>query len=346
MFKHHVLSRLLLAGCVGWPLSGLAESALDADCVMQMAEQADAALTLAELRQACRIVPASEQQSAVSEPDSIAESEPVSGTVESRLEAESESVMRPFGLMAHKPNYVLVGTYNSKGWSDRPLAQSDSRTSSYKHVEAQFQVSIKVPLGIDWFNGHMDWYAAYTNRSFWQVYDHVDSEPFRETNHEPETWLQFKNDWTLFGFRNSVNAVGIVHQSNGQSGDLSRTWNRLYADFIFEKGRWAVGIKPWTEIFKKYGEEDNPDIDDYMGRGEIRAAYANKGHVLSAMLRNQIESDFDRGAVELSWSFPVFRYPYMKGYVQYFSGYGESLLDYNRKVNRIGIGISITDWLQ
>ena len=63
------------------------------------------------------------------------------------------------------------------------------------------------------------------------------------------------------------------------------------------------------------------------------------------MLRNQLESGFKRGAVELGWSFPVFDYPYLKGYVQYFYGYGESLIDYDRKVNRIGVGISVTDWI-
>lgn len=63
------------------------------------------------------------------------------------------------------------------------------------------------------------------------------------------------------------------------------------------------------------------------------------------MLRNQIESGFDRGALEFGWSFPVFDYPFLKGYFQYFYGYGESLIDYDRKVKRLGIGISITDRL-
>ncbi len=64
------------------------------------------------------------------------------------------------------------------------------------------------------------------------------------------------------------------------------------------------------------------------------------------MTRNQVESGFDEGALELSWSFPVFDYPYLKGYIQYFHGYGESLVDYDRRVNRIGIGIALTDWLE
>ncbi len=311
---------------------------LNPACVMQMANEASAGTTLAEVRQRCQVVAGEEGTRPIHE-------QPGMGTVEKRLEAEDDSVLRPFSLMTHKPNYVLAAAYNSEGWADRVLEQDSSQTTSYEDYEAQFQVSIKVPLGIGLFSDRVDVYAAYTNRSFWQVYDHVDSEPFRETNHEPEAWLQMKNDWTVFGFRNSINSIGIVHQSNGQSGDLSRTWNRLYGNFVFEKGDWALSYKPWVWIFQEYGEVDNPDIDDYMGHGEFRAAYAHGGHVITGMIRNQFESGFDRGAVELSWSFPVFDYPYLKGYVQYFNGYGESLIDYNRKVNRIGIGISVTDWL-
>ena len=114
---------------------------------------------------------------------------------------------------------------------------------------------------------------------------------------------------------------------------------------LFERGNWALAVKPWLWVSPDKASSDNPDIDDYMGHGELRLVYGNNGHVFSAMMRNQLESGFDRGAAELSWSFPVFSYPYLKGYIQYFHGYGESLIDYNHKVNRLGIGISVTDWL-
>jgi phospholipase A1 len=355
----HVFKAGAILCCALWATAGSnslsAEPAtpakLDNDCVLRLAEQGDGQMTLDAVRAACSLPVSEVGPEAGFEPgtelaQSAIETEAEVRPVEQRLEAEREEALRPFSLMAHKPNYMLVGAYNSKGWSDYSSEQFPGVSTSFKEVEAQFQASIKVPLWIGMFNDRADLYAAYTNRSFWQVYDHIDSEPFRETNHEPEAWLQFRNDWKVFGFTNSVNSVGLVHQSNGRGGDLSRAWDRMYGNFVFEKNYWAVGIKPWVWLIADKKDSDNPDIEDYMGHGEFRLAYANNGHTISAMFRNQLESGFDRGAVELSWSIPVFQYPYLRAYIQYFNGYGESLIDYNQKVNRIGIGISVTDWLQ
>ena len=327
--------------CIAAPPVCAAPPVLDQACVMGLAETADDATTLAEIRERCAISSDSavEPEELVSQQVDESQDTDVDADislVEQRLAAEREAAARPFSILAHKPNYFLVAAYNFEGW------ESDIENND---VESQFQLSLKVPLAVGLFGDRMDLYGAYTNRSFWQMYNSDNSEPFRETNHEPELWAQFRNDWQIWGLTNSVNAFGWVHQSNGRSGDFSRSWNRIYANFLFERGRWAFVIKPWVWVSKDRDKSDSPDIDEYMGHGELRLAYGRKGHVFSAMMRNQLESGFDRGAVELSWSFPVFNYPYLKGYVQYFYGYGESLIDYNNKVNRLGIGISVTDWL-
>lgn len=314
-------------------IDGASADTLDSSCVLRMAETAAEDMTLAELRSVCRL----EQDPSIAE--TAKASITVGGATEKRLDAEREAILRPFTVMAHRPNYVLPIAVNTKEWNS-----GDSEFPAMDE-ETQFQLSLKVPLAIDLIGNRMDLYAAYTNRSFWQVYDGDNSRPFRETNHEPEIWAQFRNDWRVFGLINTVNSVGLVHQSNGREEPFSRSWNRAYASFVFERDHWAFQLRPWLWLRGNSEDSDNPDITDYMGHGEWRLAYGRNGHVFSLMSRNNLESGFDRGALELSWSFPMFNYPYLKGYLQLFSGYGESLIDYNNKVTRIGLGISITDWL-
>jgi len=305
-------------------------------CMTQLLQQADDSTTVGELREKC----VNQAQA-----DAVQASEQEQTAVDIRLKKDRENVLQPFTLMAHKPSYYLFGAYNQRGYSTEYYERHfDKPDVTFDDTEAQFQFSLKIPLGVDLFKT-FDIYAAYTNRSFWQLYNEDISRPFRETNHEPEAWLQFTPGWEIFGFKNSANAIGVVHQSNGRGGELSRSWNRIYANFVFQRGNFALGFKPWIRLSEADEDDDNPDITDYLGHYELRAGYKWKQQVFSIMSRNNLESGFDRGAVELGWSFPLWNYPYLKGYIQYFNGYGESLIDYNQRVNRIGIGISLTDWL-
>lgn len=315
----------------------------DEQCLLEMLKNGQADQTLGEIRTACALV---DPDADKDEKELAAKAETETGVARQRMTAERQAASSPFSILAHKPNYFLVGAYNAEGW-DPALYQAASNDPDYqnKDVEGQFQISLKVPLALDLLGDKMDIYGAYTNRSFWQMYNGKYSEPFRETNHEPELWLQFSNDWQVLGLTNVVNTFGYVHQSNGRGEKLSRSWDRLYANFIFEKDDFALSFKPWIWVSVDKTVSDNPDITDYMGHGELRTAWRRGGHVYSMMLRNQLESGFERGALEIGWSFAVFDYPYLKGYLQYFYGYGESLIDYDHKVNRIGIGISMTDWL-
>ena len=304
-------------------------------CISEMAELASDSTTIGELRSQCR--------SRITENTTNDQKNQIP-VIAKRLKQDRENVLQPYTLMAHKPNYALLGAYNSHGYDATVYQeQLDNPSFDLNDVEAQFQISVKFPLLINVFDT-FDLYSAYTNHSFWQLYE-KDSSPFRETNHEPEAWLQFNPKWEFFGFTNTANLLGFVHQSNGQGGIISRSWNRIFANFLVERGGLALSFKPWFRISEDESSDDNPDITDYLGHFEIRAAYKWKEHVFSAMSRNNLESGFDKGAIELSWSFPLWDYPYLKGYVQYFNGYGESLIDYNNKVNKIGIGFALTDWL-
>jgi phospholipase A1 len=258
--------------------------------------------------------------------------------VERRAKEEQTVTHSRWAILPHRPNYILPYTYN-----DSPSQPAAADAPQFDNEEAKFQISFKLPLWERMFGSNADLYFAYTQISFWQVYNTENSSPFRDTNYEPEGVVILHTDNDLWGFKNRQLAFGLVHQSNGRGADvLSRSWNRIYAAGTLEKGNFASSLKVWYRIPEDEENDDNPDIEDYLGNGELRMGFGWRNHVFATMLRNNLMSD-NRGAVELDWSFPLL--PKLKGYVQYFYGYGESLIDYNHKNNRIGVGVLLSDWL-
>ncbi len=300
-------------------------------------------LTIAALRQQCTTHEEANHSEATIA-DTTSQS-PQNGLIDKRLNDEQQTQYNPFTLTAHRRNYILPLTYNQNP-NGKPF---DGDNEEVKNFEVKFQFSYKFPI---WNNiiGDADLWGAYTNLSFWQAYNNIHSNPFRETNHEPELFLSFQGKRDFFGFKNSHNSLGIVHQSNGQDSSHSRSWNRIYLTMAFERGNFAFALKPWYRIPEDDkisatdpSGDDNPDIDKYMGYGELSAGYKWNDHLLSMLLRNNLRGTGNKGAIQLDWTFPVTRR--IKGYVQYFNGYGESLIDYNASVNRIGAGIVLTDAL-
>lgn len=269
--------------------------------------------------------------------------------VEERVKNELETSEQAFVLTPHKVNYFLPATYSAKP-NGTPFAnQVTPNDYELDNLEAKFQISFKFPLGYNIFgdNGHL--FMAYTNQSYWQVYNQEISSPFRETSHEPEVFLLFDNDWKIAGFTNSFIGFGAAHQSNGKPGTLSRSWNRLYGTMIFDKGPYALSVKAWWRIpedEKVHPDsakgDDNPDLTDYMGNVELTGVYGLDEHRFSLTLRNNFQNP-NRGAVEFTWSYPIMGN--LRFYTQFFNGYGESLIDYNHHNQRVGIGFSINDIL-
>jgi len=242
-------------------------------------------------------------------------------------------------LSTHRQNYFLPFTYNSNPNRDTYGAAGENKPGN---IEVKFQLSFKVLLWEKMFWGNGDLFFAYTQLSFWQLYDKKLSSPFRETNYEPEVFFKFDTDFNVLGLRNRLITVGFNHESNGKSGDLSRSWNRIFAVIAADRGNFFIALKPWYRIPEDDDDDDNPNIEKYMGYGELFGGYRLKGHVFSFMLRNNLRQN-NRGAVELGWSCPITSN--LRLYAQYFNGYGESLVDYDHSVNRIGIGVMLSDWI-
>jgi phospholipase A1 len=123
----------------------------------------------------------------------------------------------------------------------------------------------------------------------------------------------------------------------------SRSWNRVIGQFGFDRAGWTVVVRPWWRIHEDQRSDDNPDIEDFMGRGEMLVTRNWDGNEISALFRHSLRGgDRSHSAVELNWAFPI--HGELKGYLQFFSGYGESLIDYNHSANYFGLGVSLIEW--
>jgi phospholipase A1/A2 len=263
----------------------------------------------------------------------------------SRWELEPASKHGTWSFRAHKPNFALFGRYtddvNMEPYEALFEAGGDPDLG-LDSVEAKFQLSFKIKALEGLFGSDADLWVAYTQQNHWQVYNDDISSPFRETNYEPEVFVTFPTRYDFLGLTGRFVNLGFVHQSNGRSDILSRSWNRVYAQFGFEAGdRFNLLFKPWYRIEEDADEDDNPDITDYLGDFELVGTYRLGNHSLTALGRTGF--DFERGFLQLSWAFPV--YQNLRGYVQASTGYGESMIDYNHYQNTIGIGVLLTDWM-
>ena len=195
------------------------------------------------------------------------------------------------------------------------------------------------------FGYPVDLWFGYTQQSFWQLYNFEDSAPFRETNYEPELLLNLEQSLkSKTGLTNRYINFGINHQSNGRSEPFSRSWNRVVMNIGFEKGNFVLLLKPWFRIPESETDDNNPHIDDYVGYGEIWGYYFWKQQRFGLMLRNNLKTHDNRGCLQLEYAFPISLLNNLNAYIQYFSGYGESLLDYDHSVDRIGVGLILRDW--
>ena len=244
-----------------------------------------------------------------------------------------------FTLTSRKPNYILVTSMSSPNQGPYEFTGSADRLDS---EEVKFQLAFQTKLADDLFGRNADLWFGYTQVSFWQLFNGEISAPFRETNYEPEGYVSFLAGYDLLGLKLRAVNLGLVHQSNGRADPLSRSWNRVFADLQLTRGDFALSFKPWVRIKEDAAEDNNPDIENYLGRYELRLFYSWRGQVFSAMLRNVLDSEHRLNS-ELTWSFPIARR--LRGLVQWYNGYGENLIDYNFNTHRIGIGVLLTDWL-
>lgn len=224
------------------------------------------------------------------------------------------------GLKYYEPIYMLF----THDFSKKPDRKAD---------ELHFEFSFERPIAYDVLGLGEKISFAYAQNSWWQITQ--DSAPFRESNYRPELYVS-----APVPFADELK-IGAMHESNGKGGEESRSWNRLYAQSTWSADGFSITPRAWYAFWL---DRTNEDIADYMGYGDLRASYTFGKQRLSALWRNNLHFDgSNRGAIELNYSFPIFNSGFY-GYLRYFNGYGESLADYKRSVNKIGVGLSFVEF--
>ena len=246
----------------------------------------------------------------------------------------------------HRPTYLLplFYTFDPNLGPSTPSQDKEEFTSNdTRNTELKFQLSLKTKVMEDLFDTSADLWFGYTQESHWQVYNEDNSRPFRATDYQPEIFLTQPVTADLpFGGRLRMLGAGAIHHSNGQGDPLSRSWNRAYLMAGAEWGKLSVIPRLWARVNNESSSsEDNPDIEDYMGYGDIKFLYdLPEQQSLSGTLRYNPSTN--KGAAQIDYVYPLSKN--VNGYIQLFQGYGESIIDYNHENTSIGFGIVLNDW--
>jgi len=260
-----------------------------------------------------------------------------------------------FNIMSHNKNFLLFAGHSSgqliqKHWNEQG-EENHSKNYLRDSNEAQFQLSIKIPLYYNFANSGADLFAAYTQNSYWQVYNTEHSSPFRETNYSPELFLEWQLNQKIANQQLKKMRLSFIHQSNGQDIGQSRSWNRTELLLLLQHQNILYGTNVWYRWDENKKEnssstkgDDNPDLEKYIGKQKYFLKYENDNFGIEFSHQNNIfDYHKSRGNTTIDLILPSSSESF-QFFVRYFNGYGESLIDYDVKVKRISFGIIIADW--
>lgn len=328
----------------------LAGSAMAAEPSAGCAEEGDDRLRLAcydnaykRLKAGSETVSDAQVDAQVAASDSQRESSVMSKT----WELGPTDKRNTFVVRTYLPNFLLPMHYTTSmnRAPQSPTQPFSAANNSYSSVEAKLQISLRAKIVEDLLLPGADLWAAYTQHSLWQLWDSGDSSPFRSTDYQPELIyvvpVPQKFGKLPLGWNLRMLQLSFAHQSNGQSDPLSRSWNRIALGAGFEHGDFSLQVRDNQRI-RVQGKDDNPDLVDYIGRGEVNVAWSPGASTLGVTWRTNYKS-LSRGSLQLDWTYPVFaeQPAGLRWYVQLFHGYGETLLDYNHRQTSLGLGLTL-----
>lgn len=260
-------------------------------------------------------------------------------------ELDDETKRGTFKLRPYQPNYIIpfrwTDRFNRQPFNENPHA-GQPEYKNYQNAEAFFQVSVKAKILQGAFWGKGDVWVGYTQKAYWQVYNGKLSRPFREMNYEPEVMFVMPLRLSIGDLKWRMLSVAINHQSNGKEQVLSRSWNRLIFTTSYEWGNFVFYTKTAFRFKEKNDEDENPSIENHIGRFELMMAYnAGGGHTFAISTRNNLSFRHNRNYLTGQYVFPISGD--LKGVFQIAHGYGDSMIDYNHKQTSLGLGVVLLE---
>ena len=261
-------------------------------------------------------------------------------------ELDPEDKRGTFNFTGYRTNYVMPLHLTSNiNRSPQSPTQAAVSLPAYRQLEAKFQLSLRTKIAQDVLLDNADIWLGFTQQAMWQIWNGTDSKPFRNTDYEPEVIFMVPVPKGLRQLPGGPQwryvQAALAHQSNGQSDPLSRSWNRVYLGTGFEWGNWALTGRYNYRLSEDVSSDNNPDLLHFRGRGELQLLWS-RGAATTALSWRTSLSTAKRGALQFEWTYPVFsdQPNGVRWFVQGFSGYGETLTDYNFKQTSIGAGMS------
>lgn len=267
-----------------------------------------------------------------------------------------------FALRGYRPTTIALVTSDSVNTqpSSPAIGHTAQTVQPYSRFENKIQLSVRTKIakglltgGTEPDDNHDSLWFGYTQQSYWQLFNGAISRPFRSTDHEPEVLYIYPHQLQLPGGWNyRLSGLGVVHQSNGQSLPLSRSWNRVYLMGAAEKilgqnSSLSLQGRVWNRMREAAATDDNPGIENFIGRAELAGSWQiDHANALRITLRHSLRNEA-RGSTRIDWLMAPRSSPDYTGlryHVQLFNGYGDSLVDYNRKRSVLSVGLSLVDW--
>lgn len=226
-----------------------------------------------------------------------------------------------FGL--YKDNYFIFGP--SVG--PRPTKEN---------TNVKFQISIAQRLTRSTLPWGTYLYLFYTQKCFWNILE--ESLPMTDLNFNPGIGLTKP----LFVKNRYIGKLTflIEHESNGRDSIQSRSWNRIaLAANVFVTKNLMVHGKIWIPIVDG---ENNRDIVKYCGFWQAGAQVLSNDHRFIGGITVVKRGGWNLNAnVILDFGWRLFKQDNQYLYVQFYNGFGEGLLDYNKFHSQIRVGILI-----